>query len=84
MIKESRRIPDAYAFITITSLVFMPRLLTALFRNSTKPQYPVISDQIIRLFFHFPLRKRQISSAALIHQSITMARAIPMTPMPSH
>ena len=33
---------------------------------------------------HFPLRKRTISKTALIHQSSTMASAIPMTPIHIH
>ncbi len=35
-------------------------------------------------FFHFPLRKRYRSSAPLIHQSRTMASAMPITPMFIH
>ena len=41
-------------------------------------------NQITCRFLHLPLLNRKISSAALIHQSSTMASAMPMTPIPSH
>ena len=53
-----------------------------LLREEAGNAAPVV--QMTFLSFHFPLRKRAISSAALMHQSITMARVMPMTPRCSH
>ena len=60
----------------------MARSLKEVYMTAKKNAF--LTGQITFLFFHLPLLKRQMSRIALRHQSMTIARVMPITPSPIH